>query len=211
MPLRHLALALLLAACTKSPAPGDDPRADPKDATRLALGAKVYAQDCAACHGAKLEGQPNWRERLPNGRMPAPPHDEEGHTWHHTDEVLFAITKNGLKDYAPPGYQSDMPAFGSQLSDVEIWAVLSFIASHWKTRELLEARAEMIRNANRRCATPTARVLLAPLRGQHNPAASAFGESRRPALCVGRYGWHRTAQGRLRLSLRDCARPRDSG
>jgi mono/diheme cytochrome c family protein len=144
MPLRHLALALLLAACTKSPAPGDDPRADPKDATRLALGAKVYAQDCAACHGAKLEGQPNWRERLPNGRLPAPPHDESGHTWHHADRVLFAIVKNGLvPPNATPGYESDMPAFGGKLSDDEIWAVLAFIKSHWTARELLDARKQM--------------------------------------------------------------------
>jgi mono/diheme cytochrome c family protein len=142
------AVSLLLAACGEAPAPQS--LADPDDAAKVALGAKVYARDCAACHGAKLEGQANWRERLPNGRMPAPPHDEEGHTWHHPDQVLFAITKFGLKDYAPPGYESDMPAFGGSLSDEEIWAVLSFIASHWKTKELLQARAEMIRNAGKR-------------------------------------------------------------
>jgi mono/diheme cytochrome c family protein len=124
---------------------------DPSDSARVALGAQVYAQRCAVCHGARLEGQPDWQRRLPNGRMPAPPHDESGHTWHHTDEVLFGITKQGLiPPYAPPGYQSDMPAFGGQLSDDEIWAVLSFIASHWKTRGLLDARAEMIRNVSRR-------------------------------------------------------------
>ena len=121
------------------------------DATQLALGEKIYAQHCAACHGAKLEGQPNWRERMANGRMPAPPHDESGHTWHHTDEVLFGITKEGLVPgkYAPPGYQSDMPAFGGTLSDPEIRAVLAFIQSRWTTKEILEARAEMIRNARR--------------------------------------------------------------
>ena len=141
-------LAVLAASCGEPPVPPS--RMDAGDAARVALGAKVYAQHCAACHGAKLEGQPNWRQKLPNGRMPAPPHDEEGHTWHHPDGVLFGITKHGLKDYAPQGYQSDMPAFGAVLSDDEIWAVLSFIASHWKTRELLEARAEMMRNAGRR-------------------------------------------------------------
>src|SRR3954468_12703759 len=141
------AFSALLAACG-DPAPAA--KADPTDAEQVARGEKVYAANCAVCHGAKLEGQPNWRQRLPNGRMPAPPHDEEGHTWHHTDQVLFDITKNGLAKYAPADYQSDMPAFGSKLSDDEIWAVLSFIASRWKTRELLEARAEMIRNANRR-------------------------------------------------------------
>ena len=146
---RGCAIALvMLAACGEPPVPS---RMDPGDSARVALGAKVYAQRCAVCHGARLEGQPDWQRRLPIGRMPAPPHDESGHTWHHTDEVLFGITKKGLvAPYAPPGYQSDMPAFGGQLSDDEIWAVLSFIASHWKTRELLEARAEMIRNASRR-------------------------------------------------------------
>ena len=144
MPVTRLGLALLLAACTKSPPPGDDPRADPRDAARVALGAKVYARECAACHGAKLEGQPNWRQRLPNGRLPAPPHDESGHTWHHADSVLFAIVRNGLvPPYAPPGYESDMPAFGAKLSDDELWAVLAFIKSHWTSREVLEARKEM--------------------------------------------------------------------
>ena len=80
--------------------------------------------------------------------MPAPPHDESGHTWHHPDNVLFAITKNGLvPPYAPSGYESDMPAFRGRLSDDEIWAVLAFIKSQWRSREVLDARAEMIRNA----------------------------------------------------------------
>jgi len=143
-------LALVLAGCSESP-PGDDPRIDPRDAAKVTLGASLYAQHCAACHGAKLEGQPNWREKLPNGRMPAPPHDESGHTWHHPDAVLFGITKHGVTpNYAPRGYQSDMPGFQGVLSDDEIRAVLSFIESHWQTKELLDARAEMIRNTERR-------------------------------------------------------------
>ena len=126
-----------LAGCTDTAT--RESRADPRDAAKVALGAKVYAENCAACHGAKLEGQPSWREKLPSGRMPAPPHDESGHTWHHTDAVLFGITKYGVTPkYAPPGYQSDMPAFGGKLSDGDTWAVLSFIESHWKTKELLE-------------------------------------------------------------------------
>jgi mono/diheme cytochrome c family protein len=139
--------AALLAGCGDEQAVGS---ADPSNAAQVALGAKIYALNCAMCHGARLEGQPNWRERLPDGRMPAPPHDESGHTWHHTDSVLFGITKHGLKDYAPPGYQSDMPAFAGKLSDAEIWAVLAFIESHWTSRELLGARQEMLRNAARR-------------------------------------------------------------
>ena len=145
------AIALMLAACTETPAPGDDPRADPRDAAKVALGAKVYAQQCAACHGAKLEGQPDWRVRLANDRLPAPPHDEGGHTWHHPDYVLFAITKNGLvPPYAPKDYESDMPAFSGKLSDEEIWAVLAYLKSHWTSSDVLSARAEMTRNTKQR-------------------------------------------------------------
>lgn len=79
--------------------------------------------------------------------MPAPPHDESGHTWHHPDGVLFGITKKGLAPpFAPRGFESDMPAFAGKLSDEEIWAVLSYIKSYWKSREVLETRAEMLRN-----------------------------------------------------------------
>lgn len=147
----NIALALMmLAACSDTSMPGDDPRASLRDAAKVAGGAKLYEQHCAACHGAKLEGQLNWRRRLPNGRLPAPPHDETGHTWHHPDSVLFGITKNGLvPPYAPKGYESDMPAFGGKITDEEIWAVLAYIKGHWTSRDLLAARAEMMRNAKR--------------------------------------------------------------
>lgn len=107
--------------------------ADPENKQQVASGEAVYRQHCAACHGAGLEGQDNWRRRLPSGRMPAPPHDASGHTWHHPDEVLFGITKEGLipGKYAPPGYESDMPAFAGKISDEEIWAVLTYIKSSW--------------------------------------------------------------------------------
>ena len=138
---KAVVLVALLAGCAEG-AP---------DPAQLALGGTIYAQYCAACHGAKLEGQPNWRSRMPNGRMPAPPHDESGHTWHHTDRALFAITKNGLvPPHAPKGYESDMPAFADTLSDAEIGAALAFIASHWTSAEVLAARAERMSRGEKR-------------------------------------------------------------
>ena len=129
-----LFLLVLLAGCMA--------QEDPK---RLVLGEKLYGQHCAACHGGSLEGQPDWQKRLPNGRFRAPPHDDSGHTWHHPDEVLFAITKHGLvPPYAPAGYESDMPGFAGKLSDEEIRAVLAYIRSRW-TGEVLKLRAEMLR------------------------------------------------------------------
>lgn len=106
-------------------------RADPNDAAQVAQGRAVYEAQCASCHGTNLEGQPHWRVRLPNGRLPAPPHDPSGHTWHHPDRVLFEITRDGVAALAPQGYESDMPGFGSKLSEAEIWAVLAYIKSRW--------------------------------------------------------------------------------
>ncbi|GEO42787.1 cytochrome c [Skermanella aerolata] len=110
--------------------PGDN-RANPNDAAQVALGKALYAQHCASCHGVKLEGQPEWRERKPDGKMPAPPHDATGHTWHHPDDILFGITKQGIAAYAPPGYESDMPAFDGVLTDEQIWALLAYLKSSW--------------------------------------------------------------------------------
>jgi len=128
---------MALAGCGPQPgaSPGNEARAVPGSAARTVQGsgqgADLYARHCASCHGANLEGQPNWRERKADGRLPAPPHDASGHTWHHADEVLFNLTKNGLGPYAPPGYASDMPAFAGTLSDDEIRAVLAYIKSRW--------------------------------------------------------------------------------
>ena len=113
----------------------------PTDPALVARGRVVYANNCASCHGAKLEGQPDWRQRLPNGRLPAPPHDVTGHTWHHPDQVLVDIVKYGLVPgkTAPEGYESDMPAYGATLKDAEISAVLAYIKSSWPS-DALEAQ-----------------------------------------------------------------------
>jgi mono/diheme cytochrome c family protein len=104
--------------------------ADVTNTGLVAEGRAVYAARCASCHGKELEGQANWRERMPNGRLPAPPHDASGHTWHHSDRQLFEITRNGIAGVVP-GYESDMLAFKDDLSDRQIWAVLAFIKSSW--------------------------------------------------------------------------------
>lgn len=107
---------------------------EPVAAASIAAGQEIYARSCAACHGANLEGQPDWQRRLENGRMPAPPHDETGHTWHHSDRNLFVLTKEGIGAVVP-GYESDMPAFGEILSDEEIAAVIAYIKSTWPERQ----------------------------------------------------------------------------
>ena len=100
----------------------------------IAIGRAHYATRCASCHGAKLEGQPDWRKRNADGTLKAPPHDETGHTWHHPDNDMFRYTKQGGQALAPPGFKSAMPGFGDSLSDREIWAVLSYSHTFWPAK-----------------------------------------------------------------------------
>lgn len=117
---------------------------DPADQTLVMQGKVIYANNCAACHGASLQGQANWRERMPDGKLPAPPHDKSGHTWHHPDPMLIDMVKNGLVPgrTAPAGYVSDMPAYNAILSDDEIIAVLAYIKSAWPPK-VLQAQKEV--------------------------------------------------------------------
>ena len=104
----------------------------PADPQLVALGADIYADNCALCHGAELKGQPNWQDPGEDGLMPAPPHDETGHTWHHPDAILFAITKYGVAKAANlKDYTSAMPVYEDVLTDEEIVAALSWIKAQW--------------------------------------------------------------------------------
>ena len=116
-----------------------------KDPAIVALGANVYEANCASCHGADLEGQANWRSPGEDGRLPAPPHDEAGHTWHHDGDTLFQLTKYGVGALInDPDYASNMPIYEGVLSDEEIVAVLSYIKSTWS--EGIRARHNEMEN-----------------------------------------------------------------
>ena len=108
------------------------------DGRDLENGKAAYGEHCASCHGAKLEGQPNWRKPDENGVLPAPPHDETGHTWHHDNGLLFRYTKLGgqeaLAQRGVTNFKSGMPGFAEALSDDDIWDILAFIRSTWPER-----------------------------------------------------------------------------
>ncbi len=140
--------AFLVGAIAWAAWRGGSPAIDASDAQLVAAGRQVYGQYCASCHGEHLEGQPAWRERGANGRLPAPPHDASGHTWHHPDAVLIEIVSAGLETgrYAQPGYRSDMPGFATMLSEQQIRASLAYIKSRWP-EGLRQHQAQLTREA----------------------------------------------------------------
>ena len=101
----------------------------------IIAGAQLYSDNCASCHGVNLEGQPKWQMRNDDGSLPAPPHDETGHTWHHDNQLLFNYTKLGgqllLEQRGIDGSASRMPGFAESLTDDQIWDILAFIQSTW--------------------------------------------------------------------------------
>ncbi len=123
-------VGLLVFAVLRAPAAD---RIDADNPALVELGKKVYVDHCATCHGANLQGQADWQRPGPDGRLPAPPHDESGHTWHHSDAYLIHVVQQGLVAGVdrPPDYRGNMPAFASQLSREDIVAVMSFIKSAW--------------------------------------------------------------------------------
>ena len=106
-------------------------RLEPKNLSMVNLGEIVYQNNCSSCHGLNLEGQKNWKERDVDGYMPAPPHDQTGHTWHHNDQYLFNITKYGIEKSLQLNYPNNMPIYEDVLTDIEILASLSYIKSKW--------------------------------------------------------------------------------
>jgi len=101
----------------------------------IGSGRVLYAEQCASCHGANLQGQPDWRASGDDGVFPAPPHDRTGHTWHHDNMLLFSYTRLGgqeaLAERGIMGFNSGMPGFADIMTDEQIWDTLAYIRSTW--------------------------------------------------------------------------------
>lgn len=108
----------------------DAPPPPELDSQLVADGEALYQQSCASCHGTDLSGEPNWKTRKPDGSYPPPPHDSTGHTWHHSDQLLLELIRDGSE--FP---ESRMPAFAEQLTDEEIVSILEFLKSVWGEQE----------------------------------------------------------------------------
>lgn len=103
----------------------------PFNDTQLAEGQTIYLQYCSACHGVEGQGQFPDAPFEPDstGRIGAPPHNETGHSWHHSDVVLIRyVTEGGFSD---PARFYVMPPFGTILTEEQILVVIAHIKTLW--------------------------------------------------------------------------------
>ena len=107
----------------------------PFDSAVVSRGQELFAANCATCHGAGGEGQPDWHVTKADGTLPAPPLNGDGHTWHHGDGLLYRIVSEGgqtLEGSTYASFKSAMPAFGERLDHDETIAVLTYVKSLWE-------------------------------------------------------------------------------
>ena len=140
-----LLMLVLLTACSSSPDEDIPTAGSVADAQSPPTGRELFVSNCAACHGAAGEGQPEWHIAKADGTLPAPPLNGDGHTWHHADGLLYRIVSQGgqtLEDPRDPSFKSAMPAFGDRLSREELIEVLTYVKSLWadKTKRGLSIR-----------------------------------------------------------------------
>jgi S-disulfanyl-L-cysteine oxidoreductase SoxD len=127
-------LALTAVVAVLALRPGSAPSlhfADAENADMVREGKQVYARNCAGCHGRRLQGQLLWQVQDQFVGRRAPAHDQTGHTWQHSDDDLFYMTKFGRFPTTPPAVKSYMPAYEQNLSDDQILAVIAYIKATW--------------------------------------------------------------------------------
>lgn len=109
--------------------PGGDTARFSDDPDTLAMGERLYRQNCATCHGGDAQGENPFSPgggRKPGGGYIAPALNGSAHTWHHPPEALYRMVSEGS-----PVQDSPMRGWEGRMSDEEINSVLSYVRSLW--------------------------------------------------------------------------------
>ena len=145
-------VCLVLTAGIAPARAGDDTPAT-IESELIASGRTIFQQHCAACHGARGEGAPEWRQRDAHGELPAPPHDAQGHAWRHSDTMLYRMIMEGWRDLFNKTGRLTMPGFAGSLAPQEIHSVIAYLKTLWTPEQRLFQREE----SHRQSLQPAAR------------------------------------------------------
>jgi mono/diheme cytochrome c family protein len=127
-----LGLALHASVARRAPNGGNP---IPASEQNLTVGATLYRQMCSRCHGLSKDSVSSYGQSF---YPPAP--QLARHRMSYTDSELFWIVKHGIRNTA-------MPAWGSLLSDNEIWQAVTYVRKFDSlpdstTPELLDSRRQ---------------------------------------------------------------------
>ena len=98
----------------------------PHNVQQITEGEQLYKQHCVSCHGAKAEGNPDWRKGLAEGKYLPPPLNGTGREWHSSRSQLHSHIK-----YGSEFGKGNMPPFQNTLTDAQITAVIAWFQSLW--------------------------------------------------------------------------------
>jgi cbb3-type cytochrome c oxidase subunit III len=89
----------------------------PSDAASIEEGRKIYARNCASCHGPGGKGDGSMAL---GGSTPADLTDDK---WDHgsSDGEIFVVIRDGVS--------ADMEGYKDKLSEKQIWQVINYIRS----------------------------------------------------------------------------------
>lgn len=116
---KSIALALLLIALAWAAPNADD------DVNR---GAKIFAANCARCHGKEGKGDGPDLVKLQSAVSPDDWTDKESNQELTDSFIISMITKGGKAN----GKSRIMPAFGDKLNSLQVQDLLAFIRSRPK-------------------------------------------------------------------------------
>lgn len=92
---------------------------DVSQSEQLALGKEIYSANCSVCHGESGAG-------YAQENIPAPALNGSMHAWHHADDQVIALIRQG---------GNVMPAVGKDWSDEEVEAVWAYVKQWWTPQQ----------------------------------------------------------------------------
>lgn len=96
------------------------------DFSTVMHGGKLFAANCAVCHGQLAQGSPGWQKKDASGHFPPPPLNGSGHAWHHSKKAITQTIKFGTLSRG-----GSMPPWKDKLSDQDIEAIVAWMHSLW--------------------------------------------------------------------------------
>ncbi|HEX3467594.1 MAG TPA: cytochrome c [Candidatus Elarobacter sp.] len=122
LPAFFVLYAIVQYGVVRAAAAGPDASPGPPNASAVA-GGRVFAENCAGCHGANGAGQPGIFPPLAhNAVVTGNPRKVASIVWH---GLQGRITVNGTV------YDATMPTWGGTLTNQQIADVLTYVRSSW--------------------------------------------------------------------------------